>query len=122
MCAAAVGRLAFPTRMTTRRYGSGGVSLRNENVDIAFIKVGVTTRSEIADRLKAIDVNTPEPIFWGRWEESKWGVVAGSLPPLSTNSNPDAGSARHDQVLSVYGNHPGDQHFTRVSEQRSSST
>lgn len=95
LCMALVNCLAFPTRMPTRRYGSGGVALRGPDVDPTFIKLGTTSRSEVAAKLEAIDVNSPSQIFWGRWIESSWGVVAGSLPPLSTTSDPAAGSARH---------------------------
>lgn len=95
LCMAVVGCIAFPTRMTTRRYGSGGAGLRNADVDLTFIKIGVTPRSEIAARLRAIDVNSPDQIFWGRWIESSWGVVGGSLPPLTETTEPAAGSARH---------------------------
>ena len=95
LCMAVVGCIAFPTRMITRRYGSGGGGLHNSDVDLTFIKIGFTPRSEIATRLRAIDVNSPGQIFWGRWIESSWGVVGGSLPPLSTTADPVAGSARH---------------------------
>lgn len=95
LCMAVAGCIAFPTRMTTRRYGSGGAGLHDTDVDLSFIKIGVTLRSEIAARLSGIDVNSPDQIFWGRWIESSWGVVGGSLPPLTTTADPAAGSARH---------------------------
>ena len=93
-CIGVAGCLAFPTKMTMSRHGSGGLKLQNSDVDTTFIKAGVTTRSEIATRLGAIDVNSPAAFFWGRWVESSWGVVGGSLP-LSSSESPVAGSMRH---------------------------
>jgi hypothetical protein len=100
LCVAAVGCLAFPSKMTMRRYGSGGTSLQNKDVDLGFIQVGVTTRDEISKKLGAIDVNAPTRFFWGRWVESSWGVVGGSLP-LSSSAAPVVGGTRHWRYRNV---------------------
>lgn len=94
LCIAGVGCLAFPSKMTMRRYGSGGASLQNADVDLGFLKVGVTSRDEISKKLGAIDVDSRTRFFWGRWVESSWGVVGGSLP-VSTLDSPAVGSTRH---------------------------
>lgn len=97
-----MGCLAFPSKMTMRRHGNGGVPLRDADVDLAFIKVGVTNRAEISTRLRDIDVNSPmTQVFWGRWVESSWGVVGGSLPPLSPSDMPTAGGGRHWRYRNV---------------------
>lgn len=102
LCLGLVGCLAFPSKMTMRRRGNGGAPLQDGDVDLAFIKVGVTSRGEISTRLRDIDVNSPVPeVFWGRWVESSWGVVGGSLPPLSPSDMPAAGGARHWRYRNV---------------------
>ncbi|HET7207934.1 MAG TPA: hypothetical protein VFI95_15265 [Terriglobales bacterium] len=85
-----------------RRRGNGGAPLQDADVDLAFIKVGVTNRGEISTRLRDIDVDSPmTQVFWGRWVESSWGVVGGSLPPLSPSDMPAAGGARHWRYRNV---------------------
>ncbi len=94
LCMEGVGCLAFPSKMRMRRYGRVGAQLQNTDVDTAFVEAGVTTRSEVAAKLAAIDVDSANRFFWGRWVESSWGVVGGSLP-LSASAAPTTGSLRH---------------------------
>lgn len=102
LCVGLVGCFVFPSKMTMRRHGNGGTPLQDADVDLAFIKVGVTNRSEISTRLRDIDVNPPmTQVFWGRWVESSWGVVGGSLPPLTPSDMPTAGGARHWRYRNV---------------------
>ncbi|HEV2299368.1 MAG TPA: hypothetical protein VGR72_12725 [Candidatus Acidoferrales bacterium] len=48
-------------------------------LDFSFLKAGTTTRSDVAKNLGAIDTGVNERFFWGRWQSSKWFVVAGTI-------------------------------------------
>jgi hypothetical protein len=49
-----------------------------EQLDFAFLKAGTTTRNDVTKNLGAIDTGVNERFFWGRWQSSKWYVIAGS--------------------------------------------
>lgn len=50
-----------------------------EQLDFGFLKAGATTRNDVTKNLGAIDTGVKERFFWGRWQSSKWYVVASAL-------------------------------------------
>lgn len=62
------------TRMPARSVGADGAKIEQKELDLKFIQPGSTQRDEVAHQLAAIDTDCPNPrLFWGRWQESKWG-------------------------------------------------
>ena len=48
-------------------------------LDFSFLKTGTTTHEDVTKNLGAIDTGVNERFFWGRWQSSKWFVVAGMM-------------------------------------------
>jgi hypothetical protein len=52
------------------------VSCQFLQLDLTFLKAGLTTREEVTKNLGVIDTQVNRPnFFWDRWESSTWGVV-----------------------------------------------
>lgn len=73
LCAFCSGCIV-PVRVPTKSISVSGAT--RKRIDLGFIKPGVTTREEIAQKLDWIDTGVKdENIYVGRWAESSWGVA-----------------------------------------------
>jgi len=73
LCAFCSGCIV-PVRVPTKSISVSGAT--GKRIDLGFIKPGVTTREEIAQKLDWIDTGVKdENIYVGRWAESSWGVA-----------------------------------------------
>lgn len=68
--------IVIPVRARELSRNAAGVDQR---LDFGFLKVGITSRSEVTKKLEAIDTGTNERFFWGRWQSSKWYVGGGTM-------------------------------------------
>ena len=69
LCMGCIGATPLPRRTHTPE-GS------NQNVQMDFLKVGVTRREEVREKLKPVDTGVrSERFFVGRWTSSTWGWI-----------------------------------------------
>jgi hypothetical protein len=65
-----------PMKLPSRIRGPVGGTLQKDAIDLTFLQAGTTRREEVVDKLKLIDTGySSSLVFWGRWSESKLGVV-----------------------------------------------
>jgi len=90
-----LGCLIVPMRVPTRTKDISGSS---QKLDFSFLKARVTTREDVNKNLYAIDTHLPQTdFFWGRWEQSKWGVGGAVVTPYG----PNAGGSRMWSVMNL---------------------
>lgn len=68
--------IVVPVRVPELSRNAAGV---DQHLDFGFLKPGITLRSEVTQKLGAIDTGTDERFFWGRWQSSKWYVGGGTI-------------------------------------------
>jgi hypothetical protein len=68
--------MVIPVRVPESTKNSLG---NQEQLDFSLLKAGATPRNDVIKSLGAIDTGVNERFFWGRWQSSKWFVVAGSM-------------------------------------------
>lgn len=73
LCAAILSGCAGATRLPTRSRSPAGEALQNKQLDLAFLDAPGTHREEVASRLSSVGMYSNPRLFWGRWDESKWG-------------------------------------------------
>ena len=73
-CLGLSGCVPGVARLPVRTVGMTGDKLEKQELDLSFLKVGTTNRSEVLDKLNVINTGYSDPrLFWGRWFVSKWG-------------------------------------------------
>ena len=69
-----MGCFPVPLRVPTRLKS---LSCAEIEVDLDFIRAGLTGRDEVLNNLYCVDVGAPDDaIFWGRWSDSSWYKVS----------------------------------------------
>jgi len=68
--------IVIPVRVPESTKNSLG---NQEQLNFSLLKPGATTRNDVIKDFGAIDTGVHERFFWGRWQSSKWLVVAGSI-------------------------------------------
>ena len=71
-----IGCMVIPVRAPESTKNTLGTK---EQLDFSFLKGGATTHNDVTKNLGAIDTGVNERFFWGRWQSSKWFIVAGSI-------------------------------------------
>ena len=95
-CLLLAGCLVAPVPMTKHIRGAAGAP-ENKNVDLAFLKVGQTTRAQVNTNLSWTDTHMKaENLFVGRWVSSGSGWLWMAGAPYTGNG--DAGSLRNWSV------------------------
>ena len=60
----------IPVRVPTQTKDIAGT---RREIDLTFLRVGLTTREEVEETLQGIDTKIDDrSLFWGRWESSGW--------------------------------------------------
>lgn len=73
-----VGCIMAPVPMRTRTRAPGG---EGRSLDLKFLQAGLTTKSEVLEKLGWIQVCNHERIFWGRWQSSSWATGGAAATP-----------------------------------------
>ena len=61
-------------RLPVHTVGMTGDKLEKQQLDLSFLQVGTTNRTDVLDKLNVINTGYSDPrLFWGRWFVSKWG-------------------------------------------------
>jgi hypothetical protein len=98
ICLSLTGCLAAPVKVSKHIVSVNGET--NKTVDIAFLKVGSTHRSDVDDKLGWVDTGFKNPLlFWARFSDSTW-VIAGIA---ATPAGPGGGASRiwHERNLMI---------------------
>lgn len=74
------------TRLPTRASGPAGATVEKKEISLGFLQMGSTHREEVVNHLSEIDTAYSNPrLFWGRWNESRWGYWWVLAAPCSGN-------------------------------------
>ena len=61
------------------------ISGTRREIDLTFLRVGLTTREEVQEKLQGIDTKVDDrSLFWGRWESSGWAWAPMVAPYLGS--------------------------------------
>ena len=74
LCCVLTGCIIAPVPMTKKINGVAGAP-QNQTLDLAFLEVGKTTRSEMRDQLPLVSFTDNDKVFLGRWATSRYGWV-----------------------------------------------